>query len=1118
MNGIYDEFHRIEREAMDKQFATKLLDGIERLYEDFEDARKRWVWELIQNAADASDGNLRIEIEYSDFELIFRHNAKPFDIKGLLFLIKQTSTKERKPPADANEQPATVGKYGTGFMTTYLMSKKVFLKSVFHDTIAGEYLPFQFLIDRSPEDIPGMIKEVNKAAQFFKDLENVEKHPPIPNYKPCQTCDTSFRYILECQNSRETVKLGLEYFESTIAYVLAFNPKIAEITLKNGQNSTVYKRMPMINITQDLLAHQINKDQTPIYIFTAQAPKVTIAFQISLDNGTPTIIQKDSKLPTIFTNFPLIGSQEFRFPIVINSLHFVPNEKRSTILLLQGAHKDTNRGILQNAFQLYTDVFPRLKQINRLHRLINFMPSIHPQLDDWYLPQLNKIRTMIMDQPIVINQAGKRIKMKDTKFIFYRDAKTTIKLCELFEKYFETEIPKLEESYINFWNKSLDSIWNSKLNIKVKGKEVFVDYLANFQNIQTMVYTVGSEAQSFNMLNQFYALALNDSDLPNLKIFPNQYGTFNQLYSSYYRQGLFVDDNIDETLKAVAYSIRTVDYRNILLHKSVKITYTKKTMDDIVSDINNNLQPSHLDAIYTLTSLRPPATQLNSIKHREKIFKIAQTLKLTNKTEQNLTNYHSEIWSKSDKLLGDYVVAELQKIAHITNLEKLTQNPFTLISSVIDCFSSQVGDKKVFPNLKGEFCPASSLKNSKIVLDLTEKFPRSKEHIAQILLKLVEYLGQDYEQTLLDPKINSKGFVKGEVSLEAINDFIDKHLSTKENYEKPEFRAMFPLLLKLDKTYKYNLLESYKRRKQDMYYAISSPEEKELAMELFESEDGKKKFAMVKDLSLSEIEKLLEFNKKMSAKETQQLLQMKEALADESIEIGSEGFETALEWIKTLTHLHHSANLIELDEIEDALSELIPQQHLELYKQMIRDEMPPFPKTYLEFKKTRAEMIDSATKPTKEQPKPIPNPLGLPKLSLQFWQNTYAESKKIINKQSEPELTQKQFDRAVRNTIIFLQNQGEYDCTLITLVRSPFSNVIGDVVYLGKLISVVIIPSDRGYFMITSEEEVEALKQMNCQLWVENGQDEPCQVTLGSLIINSKLAMTKLRVTQIDKV
>ena len=1112
MNGIYDEFHRMEREAMDKQFATKLLDGIEKLYEDFEDARKRWVWELIQNATDASDGNLRIEIEYSDFELIFRHNAKPFDIKGLLFLIKQTSTKDRKPPTDANEQPATVGKYGTGFMTTYLMSKKVFLQSVFHNKITGEYLPFQFLIDRSPDDIPGMIKEVNKAAEFFKNLENTEMHPPIPNYKPCQACDTSFRYMLECQDSRETVRLGLEYFDSTIAYVLAFNPKIAEITLKNGQNSTVYKRMPMINITEDLMAHQINKDQTPIYIYTAQAPKVTIAFQVSLDNGAPTIIQKNSKMPTIFTNFPLIGSQDFRLPIVINSLYFVPNEKRSTILLLQGAHKDTNREVLENAFQLYTDVFPRLNEIQGLHSLINFMTSIHPELDDWYFPQLIRIRTMIMDQPIVVNQVGKRIKMKDTKFIFYRDAKTTIKLCEIFEKYFETEIPKLEESYISFWNEFLDSVWNEELNIKVKGKEVFVDYLTNFQYIQKMVYTVGSEAQSFNMLNQFYALTINDSDLTNLKIFPNQYGTFDQLYSSHNHQGLFVDDNIDEALKAVAYSIRKVDYRGFLLHKSVQIVHTKKTMDDIVSDINNNLQPSHLDAIYTLTSLRPPPTQSNSIKHREKIFQIAQTLKLTNKAEQNLTIYHSEIWSRSDKLLGDHVIAELEKIAHITNLENLTLNPFTFISSVIDCFYSQVGEKKIFPNLKGEFCSASSLKTSKIVLELEENFPQSNHQIGHTLLKIGEYLGQSYQQTLLDRRINSKGLVQGEVSLQAINDFINQQLSKKENYEKPELKPMFKLVLKLNKTYKYDLQTNYRSTKQNMNYAISLPEEKRLAKELFESEDDKKKFAMVKDLPLSEIEKIVEFNKKMSAKETQQLLQMKEALADKSIEIGSKEFETALEWIKTLTHLHNDANLIELNEIEDALSKLIPHQHLELYKQMTRNEMPPFSKTHFEFEKTRAELIDSATKETNEQPKPVPDPFGLPKPSLQFLQNTCTESKKIIDKQAELELTQKQFDRAVRKTLIFLQNQGEYNCSLIKLAKSPFSNVINDVFYLGKLISVVIIPSDQGYFMITSEEEIEALKQKNCQLWVENDRDEPCQVTLGSLIINSKLAMTKLRV------
>ena len=49
--------------------------------------------------------------------------------------------------------------------------------------------------------------------------------------------------------------------------------------------------------------------------------------------------------------------------------------------------------------------------------------------------------------------------MKDTKFVFYKDAETTIAICKLFEEYFNTEILFLEKTYIDFWNKSLASVW-----------------------------------------------------------------------------------------------------------------------------------------------------------------------------------------------------------------------------------------------------------------------------------------------------------------------------------------------------------------------------------------------------------------------------------------------------------------------------------------------------------------------------------------------------------------------------------------------------------------------------------------------------------------------------------
>jgi hypothetical protein len=53
-----------------------------------------------------------------------------------------------------------------------------------------------------------------------------------------------------------------------------------------------------------------------------------------LDNdGKYSILPKDNTMPTLFADFPLIGSESIEIPFYINSHIFWPNEERSSIIL-----------------------------------------------------------------------------------------------------------------------------------------------------------------------------------------------------------------------------------------------------------------------------------------------------------------------------------------------------------------------------------------------------------------------------------------------------------------------------------------------------------------------------------------------------------------------------------------------------------------------------------------------------------------------------------------------------------------------------------------------------------------------------------------------------------------
>ena len=110
--------------------ATKIRDMMANLRKSAnEDRKRRWIWELLQNAKDVSYGGQQVEVEllFKDDKttglLQFKHNGKPFSVDNITFLIEQVSTKDQN--SEDPEAPQQTGQFGTGFLTTHLLSEIV---------------------------------------------------------------------------------------------------------------------------------------------------------------------------------------------------------------------------------------------------------------------------------------------------------------------------------------------------------------------------------------------------------------------------------------------------------------------------------------------------------------------------------------------------------------------------------------------------------------------------------------------------------------------------------------------------------------------------------------------------------------------------------------------------------------------------------------------------------------------------------------------------------------------------------------------------------------------------------------------------------------------------------
>lgn len=89
---------------------------------------------------------------------------------------------------DLLNTPSTTGRFGTGFLTTYLLSKNVEVKGVFQhkdaDSNLIEFRRFSLSLNRDAKDLDHMIELNSLSSKVFSDLNDVDLSPIVYNYQP----------------------------------------------------------------------------------------------------------------------------------------------------------------------------------------------------------------------------------------------------------------------------------------------------------------------------------------------------------------------------------------------------------------------------------------------------------------------------------------------------------------------------------------------------------------------------------------------------------------------------------------------------------------------------------------------------------------------------------------------------------------------------------------------------------------------------------------------------------------------------------------------------------------------------------------------------------------------
>lgn len=522
--------------------ANRIVQLLQKLrYSNNENSAKRWVWELCQNAKDVcnSTGKVKISINYDEMQrkVFFRHNGKAFSMDNILSLINQASSKDRN---DGSERKS--GKFGTGFITTHLLSEVVNISGLLE--IDGEHSKFTISLDRTGKEKNEIIAAMEKAVGDLESCTPVD----FLDFDEDEY-NTVFEYELD-EYGMKTAQDGLESLRVSAAYVLAMLHDIEEITVENTGEKFRYKRevkcglenATVSEIEVEQQGHCCNK-----YVLGMTEDNASIYIALERMNDNMKILPFYENQSKLFCDFPLIGTDDFPFPVLISSSDFNPTEPRDGVFLTckNTARIDeeieVNRSIIEKACGLYEHLLEYVakKKWDGIYNItkVNAYSKKEWYDEEWLDEIIAKCKEVILHTPIICNACGEMKALLDSwdgqelYIISDRNVATREKIWTLLSYMIPDMIPQKED--LHEWYQSLWSGCNSYTFERLS------EQVSSFVTVDTLDAEL-NQIDWRDWLNKYYEIIDQNEkwqtfvQYNQLNILPNQRGKFCCVDSLYY--------------------------------------------------------------------------------------------------------------------------------------------------------------------------------------------------------------------------------------------------------------------------------------------------------------------------------------------------------------------------------------------------------------------------------------------------------------------------------------------------------------------------------------------------------------------------------------------------------
>lgn len=536
------DLERVRTEALEDNTAQGVFKHLRALESKREMVISRWVWELLQNARDVtpSDEKLTATIQCTQEHLTFCHNGRPFTHKEVAHLIYYGSTKY--------DDPESLGQFGSGFLTTHLLSPTVNVSGQVEDEKV-----FDFELDRTGESVGDLQTNLNTSWHAFKS-----SLAPNPDGNKL----TRFRYSLNEQRM-EAVRGGINTLARNGPYVMVFSPEFGKIRIKALDEERAIKlldRNTLARHIEEVCIAVTGQDEMETEIcrfLVSECDGVAIAVPFGYKDKS-ICLKSIADVPRLFLGFPLIGTDNFRFPAVIQCFHFKPTEDRDGVYLGIGEN-DENEDVVQRACGLVIEALRFAATSNWENAcVLARVPARHEYSwasEDWLR---NELRTQLIDPirdaPVVVTEAGTVIAPSNATLPIADEPEGVERLWELAADIAEIKDKLPRASEAKGWREAANS-WAdihqcspAELEETIDGRKLalLAQATGTLDGLRVCLADETKPAEWLNGLHHFLKNYGFAELLRSLCIVPDQTGRFQELMQ------LHRDRGIPEELKNIA--------------------------------------------------------------------------------------------------------------------------------------------------------------------------------------------------------------------------------------------------------------------------------------------------------------------------------------------------------------------------------------------------------------------------------------------------------------------------------------------------------------------------------------------------------------------------------------